>query len=334
MKNTSVEGVNPEPKPTRGSSDTLCKMLAEEYPEHFAQWLFDVKGKVTVEKTELSREPIRADSVIFSDDESETLHAEFQTTTKSKIPMPLRVLDYYVGFKRQDPDRRVRQVVVVLKPTGEEIPDRYQDVLTLHRYGVVKLWELDPAPLLDQEGLLPLATLCRAESASDLLAQVATRINQIEDAKRRRETLNWSRVMAGLRYDREVITRILKESDMLEESVIYQDIFSKGQQRGLQEGIKEGKQEGIREGKQEGIREGKQEGIKEGLRQGVQQGAEQEARKVALRLIGRRFGKLADTAQRQIELLAVDRLEALCDALLDFQSKDDLTLWLKNHTAR
>ena len=40
-------------------SDNLCKRLAEPYPEQFAQWLFGVRG-VTVEKTELSREPIRA----------------------------------------------------------------------------------------------------------------------------------------------------------------------------------------------------------------------------------------------------------------------------------
>jgi hypothetical protein len=32
-------------------------------------------------------------------------------------------------------------------------------------------------------------------------------------------------VLAGLRYDKDMVYRILKESDMLEESVVYQDIF-------------------------------------------------------------------------------------------------------------
>ena len=81
--------------------------------------------------------------------------------------------------------------------------------------------------------------------------------------------------MAGLRYDKGLITTILKESDMLEESVIYQDIFRKGKQRGVREG------------------------------------AEQEARKVAMRLLERRFGKLSRTAQREIGQLGVERLEAL-----------------------
>ena len=152
MKRTPIQTSISQPKTARGASDTLCKRLAEEYPGQFARWLFGAGGKVKVEKTELSREPIRADSVIFSRDEKETLHAEFQTTAKSKIPMPLRLLDYYVGCKRQNPDRRVRQAVVVLKPTNEEIPDRYEDEMTLHRYGVVKLWEQDPAPLLAHEG--------------------------------------------------------------------------------------------------------------------------------------------------------------------------------------
>jgi len=35
-------------------------------------------------------------------------------------------------------------------------------------------------------------------------------------------------MLAGLRYDKDLITKILKESDMLEESVIYQDILRRG----------------------------------------------------------------------------------------------------------
>ena len=111
--------------------------------------------------------------------------------------------------------------------------------MTIHRCGVVKLWEQYPGPLLAHEGLLPLATLCRAESSEKLLGHVAERINHIKDRKRRRETLNWSRVMAGFRYDKRLITGILKESDMLEESVIYQDIFRKGKQRGVQQGAEQ-----------------------------------------------------------------------------------------------
>jgi len=161
MKRAPLNTPSASATPARGASDTLCKRLAEAYPAQFARWLFGAGGQVKVEKTELGREPIRADAVIFSRGERETLHAEFQTTMTSEVPVPLRLLDYYVGLKRQQPSRRVRQVLVVLKPTGQEIPDRYEDERTVHGYDVVKLWEQDPAVLLKHEGLLPLATGAR-----------------------------------------------------------------------------------------------------------------------------------------------------------------------------
>jgi predicted transposase YdaD len=306
MKRTPPKTPPAPAAPARGASDALCKRLAEAYPSQFARWLFSAGGPVTVEKTELRREPVRADAVIFSHAERETLHAEFQATMKSEVPVPLRRLDYYVGFKRQQPDRRVRQVLVVLKPAGEVIPDRYEDEWTVHRYHVIKLWEQDPAALLKHEGLLPLATLCRTESGEKLLAEVAARVNRIRSRERRRETLNWSRVLAGLRYNTGLVYQILKESEMLEESVVYQDIYQKGERHGEQRGEQRGERRGI----------------------------EKEARKVALRLLERRFGKLSPTVRRQIEPFVVEQLEALCEAMLDFRGKEDLARWLKQQTPK
>src|SRR5581483_9908965 len=140
-----------------------------------------------------------------------------------------------VGFKRQNPKRRVGQVVVVLKPTRGPVPHYYKDKRTLHEFDVIEVWQQDPAPLLKHEGLLPLATLCHTESGEKLLTEVAARIRRIKSRARRREALNWSRVLAGLRYDRRLIYQTLKESDMLEESVVYQDIFQKGRQQGKQQ---------------------------------------------------------------------------------------------------
>ncbi len=284
----------------RKASDNLCKRLAEEYPAQFAQWLFGAAGKVKVHKTELSREPIRADAVIFSRAESETLHAEFQASMtragKSAVPVPLRMLDYYVGLKRRHPLRRVRQVLVVLKPTDTEVPGHYEDERTRHEYDVIRMWEQDPAALLAHEGLLPLATLCRAESAAELLGTVAAQIKGIASRAQRREVLNWSRVLAGLRYNKTLIYQTLKESDMLEESVVYQDIFRKGRRSGVKEGLKEGLAEG--------------------------------ERKLALRLLEKRFGKLSASLRQKIDQLVSEQVEALGEALLDFKTKQDLASWL------
>jgi predicted transposase YdaD len=286
----------------RTASDNLCKRLAEQFPVEFARWAFGVTGSIKVDKTELSREPIRADAVILSREGIEILHAEFQTTLKSDVPVPLRLLDYHVGFKRQNPQRRVRQVLIVLKATGEEIPDRYVDETTTHTYSVIKLWEVDPRELLKYDGLLPLATLCRAESGERLLSAVAARANRIKSREQRREMLNASRVFAGLRYDKTLVNRILKESDMLEESVIYQDILQKGELRGLQRG--------------------KLEGL-------------QHEQNLVLRQLAHILGKVSSKTRKQIERLDFEQLGALGEALLDFSSENDLTAWLKQHaTAR
>lgn len=287
-------------QPPRTASDNLCKRLAEQFPVEFARWAFGATGSIKVEKTELSREPIRADAVILSLEGVEILHAEFQTTLKSDVPVPLRLLDYHVGFKRQNPQRRVRQVLIVLKATGEEIPDRYVDGTTTHIYNVIKLWEVDPRELLKYDGLLPLATLCRAKSGEQLLGAVAARANRIKSREQRREMLNASRVFAGLRYDKTLVNRILKESDMLEESVIYQDILQKGELRGLQKGELRGLQ---------------------------------HEQNLVLRQLTHVLGKVPSKARKQVEQLDFERLGALGEALLDFSSEKDLTAWLKQHAA-
>jgi predicted transposase YdaD len=49
------------------SFDNLCKLLAEKHPDCFATWLLGEPSTTPIEvlKTELSIEPIRADSVTF-----------------------------------------------------------------------------------------------------------------------------------------------------------------------------------------------------------------------------------------------------------------------------
>ena len=50
------------------------------------------------------------------------------------------------------------------------------------------------------------------------------------------------------------------------------------------------------------------------------------------RLLNRRCGPLTGTTIAQIQALPVDQLEALADALLDFQGPADLAAWLAGNT--
>jgi len=212
MKDKESDPTKQPDRQERIASDNLCKLLTEQYPDQFARRFFGPQvGKVEILKTELSREPIRADSAILLAESGDLLHIELQTTIKSAVPVPLRMLDYYVGFKRQNPSRRVRQVLIVLKDTGEQIPDRYVDERTTHIYDAACMWLLKPGPLLEHEGLLPMATLCQAELGDEeLLETVVARIRKIESRERRREAISLSRALAGLRYDKKMIYRILK----------------------------------------------------------------------------------------------------------------------------
>jgi predicted transposase YdaD len=87
------------------------------------------------------------------------------------------------------------------------------------------------------------------------------------------------------------------------------------------------RQEGQREGRQEGRREGRQEG----QQAGQQEGRQAEAAAMTQRLLQRRFGPLATEQQARLQALPLAELEALADALLDFQTAADLTAWLAQH---
>ena len=101
---------------------------------------------------------------------------------------------------------------------------------SLSDLGVIKLWEVDPQELLQYEGLL----LCRAASGEELLREVAERVQGIAEPQQKRETLNACRILAGLRYNKNLVNQLLKENDMMEQSVIYQDILQRGLHSGLQ----------------------------------------------------------------------------------------------------
>jgi predicted transposase YdaD len=58
-------------------------------------------------------------------------------------------------------------------------------------------------------------------------------------------------------------------------------------------------------------------------------GRQEEASALALRLLQRRCGSLSPQQQARIQALPLPRLEALADALLDFQGAEDLTAWLE-----
>ena len=80
--------------------------------------------------------------------------------------------------------------------------------------------------------------------------------------------------------------------------------------------------------KQQGI----QQGIQQGVQQGIQQGLKQEAFLLVNRQLKRKLGELSPNLAVRLQNLALETLEALGEALLDFNSTSDLINWLETHS--
>ena len=283
------------------SFDNVCKLLAEKYPLDFARWLLPEEPQsVKVLKTELSIEPIRADFVTFLKSENQILHIEFQTLSTSRKPIPFRVIDYYIRLKRLYPECTIIQFVIFLQETEDKnaFINVYQDVNTTHYYQVIRMWEQDPVLFLNNPALLPLAPLTRTNSPQSLLSQVAESVAKIEEIEIKRDIVACTEILAGLRFEKKLISQLLRE-DIMRESVIYQDILQKGEEKGRKEGEKLGRELG--------------------------------EQRTIIRLLNRRFGELDSSLVDRIKTLNIEKLDNLADALLDFSNINDLVNWLNDN---
>ena len=217
--------------------DNVLKRLAAEYPSAFVQWLLTVNAaNIEVLPTDLSLEPVRSDALYFLPHLGRILHLEFQTEPKSNPPVPVRMLDYFVRLYRQY-DRPIEQVVIFLKPTNSEaaFTEEFAVGNTVHRYRVIRMWEQDPTPLLANPSLLPLAVLARTDAPTSLLQQVAAQVELIQEQQQQREISAYTEILAGLKFDKDLIRRFLRE-ELMRESVIYQEMRREIRQEALQEG--------------------------------------------------------------------------------------------------
>ena len=152
------------------------------------------------------------------------------------------------------------------------------------------MWEQSTQPFLKATGLLPLAVLTQTSDAAQTLRQVAARIEAIPELRVQSNVAASTGILAGLLLKRDFINQILRR-DIMQQSVIYQDILQEGEQTGA-------------------------------LKQG---------QSLILRLLVRRIGEVSPEMRSQIQALSLPQLEALGEALLDFTKPDDLHEWMRLH---
>lgn len=209
--------------------DDTCRFLAENFSADFASWLLGESITLTeLKPSELSLEPIRADALILLESDESVLHLEFQTRPKRDIPF--RMLDYRVRVHRRYPNKKMRQVVIYLQPTGSDLVRETSFSLerTRHEFDVVCLWEQPATLFLQYPGLLPFAALGQTDDSEAMLRQVAQVVNQVSDPIMQANLIAASAILAGIKLEGEVIYRLLRR-DIMQESTVYRSILAEGE---------------------------------------------------------------------------------------------------------
>jgi predicted transposase YdaD len=152
---------------------------------------------------------------------------------------------------------------------------------------VIRLWE-QPTEIFQQyQGLLPFAALSQTNAPEEILRQVAKQIENIADKQLQSNVAASTAIISGIALSKEIIQRLLR-SDIMKESVIYQDILQQGRKLGEESLI--------------------------------------------LRLLNRRFGNVDQLLIQKVQVLSVEQLENLGEALFDFSEVADLVTWLNQKT--
>ena len=228
--------------------DNICKFLAESFSTDFASWLLGEAITLTkLEPSELSVEPIRADSVVFLESIQIILHIEFQTEPNKNIPF--RMTDYQLRLYRKFPEKQIHQVVIYLSPSQSRLV--YENTFNIgslnHEFNIIRLWEQPTEIFQRYQGLLPFAVLTNNQDPEETLRQVARQIENIEDKQVQSNVAASTAIISGIALNKEIIQRLLR-SEIMKESVIYQEILLEGEAKGLAKGEAKGLAKGEAKG--------------------------------------------------------------------------------------
>ena len=100
-----------------------------------------------------------------------------------------------------------------------------------HRFNVIRLWEQPTEIFQSYSGLLPFATLSQTDNPEETLRQVARKIENIADKQVQSNVAASTAIISGIALNKEIIQRLLR-SEIMKESVIYQEILLEGKAEG------------------------------------------------------------------------------------------------------
>ena len=204
--------------------DDTCKFIAETFTGDITSWLLGKPVLLTrLEPSELSLEPIRADSIILLQSDEMVLHAEFQTNPKPDVPF--RMTDYRLRGYHRYPQKEMQQVVIYLRRSNSPLvyQNRFELSRTQHEFDLIRLWEQPTQLFLQAPGLLPFAALSRTNQPDGVLRRVAARLKTIANPRQQSNILASTAILAGLVLENKLVQTILRQ-DTMRESSVYQAI--------------------------------------------------------------------------------------------------------------
>jgi len=302
------------------SYDRIIKAGLQPYYGDLAAWLLGARPSEvrTVDAALVTPAERLADKILevrFRRRPAMLLHVEFQLRGGPEMPKRMAQYAALILDLLDAPEHRGKEfasVVVYLdRKTYREDPGHIDRVLSpgvefRFSYRVVKLWEVDPAPILDLQapGLWPFIPLMRGDSR-ELLQKSREKILAAPDKmislEGKQELLFIQSGLASrVLKDLDITRSLLSEIQSMGEKYLFELIEEQGLQKGREKGL------------QEGLEKGREEGREEGLQKGLEKGARDEAREAVLEVLRRRFGKVSrPLAQRLQSIEELPKLKRL-----------------------
>jgi predicted transposase/invertase (TIGR01784 family) len=273
--------------------DNTCKFLAESFSEDFASWLL---GE-SITMTKLSPSELGLEP-IRADAlillSSEDFILHIEFQTEPDPTMPFRMADYRLRIFRRFPNKQMRQVVVYLTRSSSELV--YQTVFEIPG----TRHEFEVIRLWEQ----PTQPFLESTGLLPLavLTQTPDTAQTLRQVATRVDGIPEVRTQSNVAASAGILAGLLLERDFINR-VLRRDIM---QQSVIYQEWRE---------------------------EFLQEGGHKEAQSLILRLLSRRVGTLAIGVEAQVRSLELPRLEALGEALLDFEGMDNLVGWLRTHDA-
>lgn len=268
--------------------DPVCKFLIETFPTDFANWLL---GK-PVTLTEISAAELSLEPIrpdALMLFESEDTILHIEAQTQIDKAIPFRMLDYRVRGHRRYPQKAMKQVVIYLRKTQSELA--YQTTFALENtQHQFEVIRLWEQPLDIFLNTPGLLPFAPLSNAKDKAAALTQVAKAIETlpTKQERDNITASAYILAGLVLDQAVTERILVESIFEESVTYQAIIERGRVKGVQQAKKE----------------------------------------LVLQLLNRKVGSVSQSIEAKIDQLPLEQVENLGEALLDFDTSEDLNRWL------